>query len=129
MPPRVRDAATGTKRTAGREKMTDVSATDSGPPWLGSSRGELHLHVWVQPGARVSELAGEHDGQLRIRVVAPASEGRANAELIRVVAAAVGVKRSRVTIARGAGSRRKTVAVAGVGRAELIERISAAVPG
>jgi len=35
----------------------------------------LELHV--QPGASRSEFAGEHGGRLKVRLAAPATEGRA----------------------------------------------------
>jgi uncharacterized protein (TIGR00251 family) len=70
--------------------------------------------VRVTAGARSSELVGLNEGRLRVRVAAPAAEGRANAELERVVAKAFGVRRSAVGLVRGERSRDKTVLVAGI---------------
>lgn len=72
----------------------------------------LDLHV--QPGASRSEVTGEHDGRLKIRLAAPATEGRANAALIEFLADALGVPRRNVRIDSGLGSRRKRVVVEGV---------------
>lgn len=73
-------------------------------------------HVWtlrlrVQPGARRTEVVGEHGEQLKVRVAAPAEGGRANAELVRLLAAWAGVRRAGVRIVAGAGSRSKVVEV------------------
>ena len=74
----------------------------------------LALHV--QPGAKRTEVAGVHgDGtqaRLKIRLAAPPVDGKANAELVRFLAEAFGVPRSRVTLVRGATSRQKTVRIA-----------------
>ncbi len=74
----------------------------------------MRLAVWATPGARKSALAGVADGRLRVRVGAPAHEGRANAELIRFIAATLGVPPSDVAITSGAGTRRKAMHVTGV---------------
>jgi hypothetical protein len=56
------------------------------------------------------------DGQctLRVRVAAPASEGRANEALIRLLAKTAGVPFSAVRIISGAHSRRKLVEIDGM---------------
>jgi len=51
---------------------------------------------------------------VRIRLAAPASEGRANQELVRFLAAALQVTRRDVEVLAGATARRKLVRVGGV---------------
>ncbi|HET9643233.1 MAG TPA: DUF167 domain-containing protein [Burkholderiaceae bacterium] len=63
--------------------------------------------VAVIPNARQTEAVGLHDGALRVRLRAPALEGRANDALIAWVAAGVGVPRRDVEIRQGQSSRRK----------------------
>ena len=75
------------------------------------SRVVLELHI--QPGASRTEVAGLHGGRLKIRLAAPASDGRANAALIEFLAEQLGVPRRNVSIASGAASRRKRVIVEG----------------
>jgi len=79
--------------------------------------------VWVSPGARRSEIVGVADGRLRIRVAAPAHEGRANAELLRFLAAQLDVPRRAVSLAAGAGSRRKLVRIDGLAEDEARRRL------
>ena len=71
----------------------------------------LVLGLHVQPGARRTEVAGVHGDALKIRLAAPAVEGKANAELQRFLAAAFGVPRRAVTLVRGETSRQKTVRI------------------
>jgi len=74
----------------------------------------VSLAVWVTPGAPRSEVVGVVDGRLRLRLAAPAHEGKANAELIRLVAQTLGIPRRRVDLATGASGRRKLLRVHGV---------------
>ncbi|MBI4339735.1 MAG: DUF167 domain-containing protein [Chloroflexi bacterium] len=85
---------------------------------------EAHLKVRVQPGARASEVAGVAQGVVRIRVTAPAHEGRANQALVELLADLLGVPRSRVRILRGAASRDKVVAVDGVTEEEAVRKLT-----
>ena len=86
-----------------------AAAAPSVPRWLAASAGGWVLAVLVQPGASRSEVAGEHDGRLRIRLAAPAVEGRANAALLALLAKRLGLPKASVGIVRGEASRRKQV--------------------
>jgi len=77
------------------------------------------LRVRVTPRAKRTELDGERDGALVVRVTAPPVDGRANAAACGVVASALGLAKSRVTIARGAGSRDKVLRIDGMTAREL----------
>jgi len=69
----------------------------------------LTLHV--QPGASRTEVAGLHGDALKIRLAAPAVDGRANAALVRYLAGEFGVAVRNVVIERGETSRRKVVRI------------------
>jgi uncharacterized protein len=73
------------------------------------TRRVLELHV--QPGARRTEFAGEHDGRLKVRLAARAVDGAANAALIEFLSEKFGVPRRNVTIEQGLRSRRKRVSI------------------
>lgn len=81
-------------------------------PWLREEDGALVLTLHVQPGASRTEVAGMHGDALKVRLAAPAVEGRANAALVAFLAEAFGVPRRQVAIVRGETSRRKVVRVA-----------------
>jgi len=69
------------------------------------------LEIHAQPGAKRSEVAGVHVDAVRIRIAAPAIEGKANAALLAFLAEIFGVPRKNVTLIRGAHGRRKTVRI------------------
>jgi uncharacterized protein len=78
-----------------------------------NQNGTLTFKVLVSPRASLSEIVGEHDGALRVRIAAAPVEGAANEELGRVLAKAFEVPSTAVEIVTGLSSKRKTVSIAG----------------
>lgn len=70
---------------------------------------KLEVHVTPRSGRDIVE-AGP-GGELFVRVTAPPDEGRANAAVCKVVAAALGVPKSAVTVVRGRAARVKLLEV------------------
>jgi hypothetical protein len=76
----------------------------------------MKLRVRATPNARKSEIIGwEDDPQagrlLRVRVGAPAVDGKANAELRNFLAKTLGLPKSKVVLEKGEGARFKTFEV------------------
>lgn len=69
------------------------------------------LQVKVKPRARASELTQADDGSWVARLKSPPVDGKANAELVRLVAEAFGCRKADVTIKSGASGRTKLVRV------------------
>lgn len=86
--------------------------------------GAITFAVRVVPRASRSEVAGEHDGALRVRVAAPPVEGAANVELMRTLSRALGVPARAVEIKSGQASKTKLVRVAGATREQLQSLVS-----
>lgn len=87
------------------------------------SEGALTFSVRVVPRASRSEVAGEHDGALRVRIAAPPVEGAANEELMRTLARAFRVPVRAVEIKSGHASKTKLVRIAGAGRERLLSLV------
>ena len=82
------------------------------PPWVKPlEENSWHLLVYVQPGAKKSEVAGEMDGRLRLRIAAQAVDNKANKALMAFVAKLLGVRPNRVSLESGDMSRKKTLKV------------------
>jgi len=81
--------------------------------------GFVLLKVRVVPRASRSEIAGEHDGALRVRIAAPPVDGAANAEVVRLLAKTLGIARSAVEIVSGLTSKTKQMRINGVTAAEI----------
>jgi len=75
-------------------------------------RGEgLLLDVIVSPSARRTRTDGLHDGALRVRLVAPPVDGKANALLLDWLATELGLPRRCLRLVRGETTRRKQIAL------------------
>jgi hypothetical protein len=81
----------------------------------------LILTIRVVPRASKSEIVGEHDGALKIRIAAARVEGAANAELIKVLAKFFAVSKSAVEILSGETSKTKQIKIIGANAAKLRE--------
>jgi uncharacterized protein YggU (UPF0235/DUF167 family) len=68
-------------------------------------------------------VIGVSGDRLRVRLAARAIEGRANDELVRFLARALGVRRDEVIVVAGARSRRKLLSVRGVTLSEARRRL------
>jgi uncharacterized protein (TIGR00251 family) len=74
----------------------------------------VRLSVRVIPNARRTELSGHRDGELVLRLNAPAVEGKANKAAIEFLAKHFGISRSRVMLVSGEKSRHKVFELEGV---------------
>ena len=79
----------------------------------------MRFDVRVQPRASCSEIVGEYNGAIKVRLSAPPVDGAANDALVNLLASELSVARRNVTIVGGASSRNKTVNVAGVNVASI----------
>jgi uncharacterized protein YggU (UPF0235/DUF167 family) len=86
------------------------------------------MTVRVHPGARRDDVGGRYGSAeppvLIVRVAAPATDGRANDRLVRVLAAELGVSRRAITVISGATSRTKVIEVSGVDPARFDSLLS-----
>ena len=93
--------------------------------WLRSTSDGCTVEVRVVPrSSRADVTAGP--GGLRVRVHAPAEAGRATREAAALLAAALGIPPSRVSLRRGARSRSKVFAVRGLTVREAADRLAGA---
>ena len=87
------------------------------------------LSVRVQPRARSDVLVGLREGVIVVRVAAPPLDGRANDAVCRLLAGALGVRRTDLTILRGEQARDKVIAVDGVDQVTADAAIRVAIDG
>jgi uncharacterized protein len=78
----------------------------------------IRLRLRVSPAAPSSELVGRYGEGWKVRVAAPAEDGRANQALVALLAETFDVPRASVEIVSGQGSRDKWVVVHGVSQSD-----------
>ena len=82
------------------------------------------LKVRVIPNAKKNEFGGYREGELVLRLNAPAIEGKANKAAIEFVARYFGVARSAVLLAGGERSRHKIFKIVGLDDGDLERRLA-----
>ena len=81
------------------------------------------FNILVASGASRSEIVGEHDGALKVRIAAKPIGGAANRELQRLLAKIFKLPQNAVEIVSGAHSKRKVVRIDGVDTATFEQLI------
>ncbi len=80
-----------------------------GEAWWLEKASDVLLKVWMQPGAKKSMIVGVYGNMLKIKIMAPPVDGKANAALLQFLAEHFGVKVSSLSIESGTLSRKKVV--------------------
>lgn len=81
--------------------------------------GAIEFSVRVIPRSSRSEIVGEFEGAVKVRLSSPPVDGAANSELIKLFAKALGVSRSSIEIVRGETSKTKRLRVDGATAEQL----------
>lgn len=91
------------------------------PVEVSEQDGGVVFMVRIAPRASRSELAGEHDGALKVRISSAPVDGAANAELIRLLAKHFGVSKGDVEIVSGDTSKNKRIKIANLSLSKFEE--------
>ncbi len=84
---------------------------------------DVLLRLKVVPGASRSQVAGLLGDRLKVRVAAPPEAGKANAAVLALLANALGVKASSLSIESGGTNPEKVVRVTGADAASVRGRL------
>jgi len=84
---------------------------------------KARIQVKIRPRARRAGFRGFLGDCVKIDVQAPPVDGRANEELIEMIASLAGVPGSCVSILLGKTSARKTIEVDGISQEDLVARL------
>ncbi len=81
------------------------------------------VRIHVVPNAKIDNVVGEHGGAIKIKLRAPAVEGKANAALISFLADRLKVPARTIALVRGQKSRDKLVRIDGLSEQDVRERL------
>jgi uncharacterized protein (TIGR00251 family) len=91
--------------------------------WYRWEGDELILHLRVQPKASKDAFSGPYgDAEYKVTLTAPPVDGKANAHLLKFIAKAFGIPRSRVVLESGAHSRSKCLRLKSPSRLPILLR-------
>lgn len=88
--------------------ILDLSAQKKHFQWQGK---DLLLFCHLQPNASKSEFSGLHGDRLKIRIKAPAVDGKANAALIDFLSDEFSVTKNQIKIEQGELGRQKNIRI------------------
>ena len=83
------------------------------------------LRVHVVPNAKIDSLIGDYGDAIKIKLRAPAVEGKANAALMRFLAKQLKLPRHSIVLERGHASRDKLIRIDGLTAEDVRMRMRA----
>jgi uncharacterized protein (TIGR00251 family) len=86
---------------------------------ISESNGSISFSIRVIPRSSKSEIVGEHDSALKIKLKSPPVEGAANEELIVFLSKLLNTPRSNIEILSGRSSRSKRIRVTGLTKRDI----------
>lgn len=86
--------------------------------------GGLTVRLHVLPRAKRGELAGLHNGALKVKVMAPPVEDAANRAVIEFFSDLLGISKSNLKILAGNKSREKVLQIKGISIIDFLHMIS-----
>jgi uncharacterized protein len=92
--------------------------------YISEQDGSAQIAVSLKPRGGRDAIEEARMDALVVRVSAPPLEGQANAALCRLLAKAVKIAPSRVTVVRGQTARKKLVRLEGLGASEAEGRLA-----
>lgn len=84
------------------------------PVSAGKAGNECTVQIRVEPRSSRPGIAGAHGEGIKVRLASPPVEGKANRELIAVLAKELKIRKSDIEILSGKTSRNKVVRISGV---------------
>ena len=84
----------------------------------------VRIAVQAHPGAKRNELVRFEEGVWHIKIAAPPIEGKANKELIEFLSDVLDISKSQITIEKGTTGHRKLIAVDGITKQTMEERLN-----
>jgi uncharacterized protein (TIGR00251 family) len=73
--------------------------------------GSITFEVRAIPRSSKSEIVGEHDGALKVKLNTPPVDGAANDELVTLLAREFGVSKHEVQVVSGLSSKTKRICI------------------
>jgi uncharacterized protein (TIGR00251 family) len=81
------------------------------------------IRVYVISNAKVDKVSGEYNGAIKIKLRAPAVEGKANTALRRFLAERLSIPQRAVALERGERSRNKMIRIVGLSEEDIRRRL------
>jgi len=87
----------------------------------------VRIAVQGHPGAKRNEVVRFEEGVWHIKIAGPATEGKANKELVEFLSEILDISKSRINIDKGATSHRKLIELEGITKEAAEERLGGTI--
>jgi len=81
------------------------------------------LRVHIIPNAKIDKISGEYNSAIKIKLRAPAVDGKANAALRRFLAERLSVPQRAIVLESGERSRDKVIRIDDLSEEEVLRRL------
>jgi uncharacterized protein (TIGR00251 family) len=81
------------------------------------------IEITVSPKSSQSKIVVKDEESIKIYLNSPPVDGKANAELIKLLSKKLGIAKSGIEIIRGQSGRKKTLRVTGLDKRKIIEEL------
>jgi len=81
------------------------------------------LRVHIIPNAKIDKVSGEYNSAIKIKLRAPAVDGKANAALRRFLAERLSIPQRAIVLERGERSRDKLIRIDDLSEEEVLRRL------
>jgi uncharacterized protein (TIGR00251 family) len=81
------------------------------------------LRFHIIPNAKANQVVGEHGAGIKIKLRAPALEGKANAALRRFLAEELKISERQIVLKHGQNSRDKAICIDGLSEEDVRRRV------
>ena len=81
------------------------------------------LRVHIIPNAKIDKVSGEYNSAIKIKLRAPAVDGKANAALRRFLAERLSIPQRAIVLERGERSRDKVIRIDDLSEEEVLRRL------
>ncbi len=81
------------------------------------------IDISVSPKSSRSRVAVDENNGIKVYLNSPPADGKANAELVKLLSKKLGIAKSGIEITRGQSSRKKTLSITGLDKNQVIEKL------
>src|SRR5438105_10937441 len=81
------------------------------------------VHFHIVPNAKTDQVVGRHGDAIKIKLRAPAVDGKANAALLNFLAEQLEISKHAIVLERGQKSRDKLIRIEGLSKIEIHRRL------
>jgi uncharacterized protein len=81
------------------------------------------IRFHIIPNAKIDKVVGEHGDAIKVKLRAPAVEGKANATLRRFLAEKLRIPQGAIVLERGERSRDKVIRIDGLSEEDIRRRL------